>query len=161
KPTYYQDIRQALEDKAVDCVSIATPNHWHALAAIWAMQHGKDVYVEKPVCHNISEGRRMVETARHYNKICQTGTQCRSNPANIEAVEFMRSGKIGDVNLAHGLCYKGRGSIGAKGEYDVPANIDYNLWCGPAPYTGNKSPYPGTHGNCVHYDWHWIWKSGN
>src|SRR5262249_519717 len=105
KPKYYQDIREALEDKSVDCVSIATPNNWHALAAIWAMQHGKDVYVEKPVCHNISEGRRMVETARKYNRICQTGTQCRSNPANIEAVEFMKSGKIGEVNLARGLCY--------------------------------------------------------
>jgi len=122
---------------------------------------GKDVYAEKPVCHNISEGRRMVETARKYNKICQTGTQCRSHRANIEAMEFIRSGKIGEVNLARGLCYKGRDSIGPAGWYDVPANIDYDLWCGPAPNHG-KSPYEGrTHKTPVHYDWHWMWETGN
>ncbi len=169
RPVFYQDIRKALEDKSVDCVSIAMPNHWHSLAAIWAMQAGKDVYVEKPVCHNISEGRRMVETARKYNKICQTGTQCRSNRANIEAVEFIRSGKIGEVNLARGLCYKGRDSIGPAGWYDVPSNIDYDLWCGPAPNHG-KSPYRGKAAKGskgeeafvpVHYDWHWRWETGN
>ena len=133
KPTFYKDMRKMFEDKSIDIVSIATPNHWHALAAIWAIQAGKDVYVEKPVSHNVSEGRRIVEAARKHQKIVQTGTQCRSNPGMHEAIEYMRSGKIGEVNLARGLCYKRRGSIGPKGTYEIPASVDYDLWCGPAP----------------------------
>ncbi len=145
RPTFYQDIRKALEDKSVDCVSIAMPNHWHALAAIWAMKAGKDVYVEKPVCHNISEGQRMVETARKYNKICQTGTQCRSHKANLEAMEFLRSGKIGEIKVARGLVLqRSRFHRPKAGWYEVPANIDYDLWCGPAPNHDGKSPYPGS-----------------
>ena len=116
-----RDMRKAFDDKSVDIVSIATPNHWHALAAIWAMQAGKDVYVEKPVSHNVSEGRRMVEAARKYNRICQTGTQCRSMKGTIDAIEYVQAGKIGEVKLARGLCYKRRGSIGPKGDYQVPA----------------------------------------
>lgn len=130
------------------------PNHWHALAAIWAIQAGKDVYLEKPVCHNISEGRRIIETARKYKRICQTGTQCRSARANIEAVEFLRSGKIGEVKLARALCYKSRGSIGSKGVYTPPESVDYDLWCGPAPLEALTRPK-------LHYDWHWIWSTGN
>jgi predicted dehydrogenase len=155
KPAYVQDIRKALEDKSVDCVSIATPNHWHALAAIWAMQAGKDVYVEKPVCHNIAEGQRMIEAARKYDKICQAGTQARSHVATQQTIEYAKSGELGEVKLARALCYKPRGSIGPKGEYPVPAEIDYDLWCGPIE-ARTKSPYKG-----VHYNWHWFWSTGN
>ena len=153
-PKYVQDIREALADTSVDFVSIATPNHWHALAAIWAIQHGKDVYVEKPVCHNISEGRRIVEAARKYNKICQTGTQSRSAGGTQQTIEYMKSGKLGDVTLARGLCYKARPSIGAKGTYQPPTSVDYNLWCGPAPMDPLTRPK-------LHYDWHWVWPTGN
>jgi predicted dehydrogenase len=154
RPELVEDIRKVLEQKTVDVVSIATPNHWHALGAIWAMQAGKDVYVEKPVSHNVSEGRRAVEAARKYKQICQTGTQSRSNPGMIKAIEFIRSGKIGDIKVARGLCYKPRGSIGPKGEYEVPGNVNYDLWCGPAPMAKVTRPK-------FHYDWHWIWDFGN
>ena len=96
-PKYEQDLRKVMEDKSIDCVTIATPNHWHSLAAIWALQSGKHVYVEKPVSHNVSEGRRVVEAARKYGKICQAGTQSRSNPGMQEAIAYVRSGKIGEV----------------------------------------------------------------
>ena len=105
-PKVVQDMRKAFDDKSVNIVAIATPNHWHSLAAIWAMQAGKDVYVEKPVSHNVSEGRRMVETARKYNRICQAGTQCRSMKGTLGAIEYVKSGKIGEVKLARGLCYR-------------------------------------------------------
>src|SRR5207237_175023 len=111
-PKFEQDLRRVMDDKSIDIVSIATPNHWHALAAIWAIQAGKDVYVEKPVSHNVSEGRRIVEAARKYNRICQTGTQSRSNPGMREAIDYVLSGKIGKVKLARGVCYKRRDSIG-------------------------------------------------
>lgn len=154
RPAFYKDIRKCLEDKNVDFTSIATPNHWHALAAIWSVQAGKDVYVEKPVSHNVSEGRRIVQAARKYGKIVQTGTQCRSAQGSIDGVEFAKSGKIGEVKLARGLCYKRRPSIGAKGNYDVPASVDYDLWCGPAPLDTLTRPK-------LHYDWHWAWATGN
>lgn len=153
-PQYVQDLRQVFDDPAVDVVSTATPNHWHALVAIWAMQSGKDVYVEKPVSHNLSEGRRIVETARHHQRICQTGTQCRSMGGTIEAIDYVKAGKIGQVKLARGLCYKTRGSIGPKGTYEVPGSVDYNLWLGPAPM---KPPARRQ----FHYDWHWFWDYGN
>src|SRR6516162_7927040 len=111
-PKFEPDIRKVLEDKSIDIVSIATPNHWHALAAIWAIQAGKDVYVEKPVSHNVSEGRRIVEAARKLGKICQTGTQCRSMPGIRQAISFLHSGKLGKIKVARGLCYKPRASIG-------------------------------------------------
>jgi predicted dehydrogenase len=154
KPTVYLDMRKCYEDKNIHIASIATPNHWHALASIWAIQAGKDVYVEKPVSHNVSEGRRIVEAARKYNKIVQTGTQSRSNPGMRQAIEYIHSGKLGDVKLARGLCYKPRGSIGPRGNYDVPASLNYDLWCGPAPMDTltRKS---------LHYDWHWQWAYGN
>jgi len=154
KPKYVRDMREAFADPAVDVVSTATPNHWHALVSIWAMQAGKDVYVEKPVSHNVSEGRRVVETARKYDKICQTGTQCRSMKGMRDAIEYMQAGKLGKVELARGLCYKRRGSIGPKGTYPVPANVDYNLWLGPAPEAPLTRPQ-------FHYDWHWQWAYGN
>ena len=153
-PKFATDLREMLEDQSVDIVSIATPNHWHALAAIWAVQAGKDVYVEKPVSHNVSEGRRIVEAARKYEKIVQTGTQCRSNPGMQEAIKFVQDGGIGKLKVARGLCYKRRGSIGPRGEYQVPSHIDYNLWLGPAPEEALTRPQ-------FHYDWHWQWSYGN
>jgi predicted dehydrogenase len=158
-PKYEQDIRKVLEDKTIDIVSIATPNHWHALAAIWAMQAGKDVYVEKPVSHNISEGRRIVETARKLNRICQTGTQIRSSTGVREAMDFLHSGKLGKVQVARGLCYKTRNSIGkVDGPQEPPKTMNYDLWCGPAPF---KPPHRKTEHGTVHYDWHWFWDYGN
>lgn len=154
KPKYFQDLRKLLEDPGIDAVSIATPNHWHALAAIWAIQAGKDVYVEKPVSHNVSEGRRIVEAARKYNKICQTGTQIRSQKGSIDAIAYIHSGKIGKVTIARGLCYKPRKSIGMKADMPVPMGVDYDLWLGPAkarPFNPNR----------YHYEWHWNWDYGN
>jgi hypothetical protein len=154
-PKYEQDIRRLLEDKSIDIVSIATPNHWHALAAIWAMQAGKDVYVEKPVSHNVSEGRRIVEAARKYKKICQAGTQSRTAKGMRESIAFLHSGKLGKIKLARGLCYKLRPSIGdVKEPQPIPPTVDYDLWCGPAP----KKPLMRKR---LHYDWHWIWDYGN
>jgi predicted dehydrogenase len=154
-PKCVQDLREVFDDKSVDVVSIATPNHWHALAAIWAMQAGKDVYVEKPVSHNVSEGRRMVQVARKLGRICQTGTQCRSMKGSIDAIRYVHEGKIGKVTVARGLCYKGRGSIGLAGDdQPVPEGIDYDIWLGPAP----KKP---VHRKRFHYDWHWFWDYGS
>ena len=133
-PKFEQDLRKVIDDKSIDIVTIATPNHWHALAAIWAMQAGKDVYVEKPVSHNVSEGRRIVEAARKYNQICQAGTQSRSSTGMREAMDFLHAGKLGKVTLARGLCYKLAASIGkVDGAQPIPKTVDYDLWCGPAP----------------------------
>jgi predicted dehydrogenase len=143
-----------LEDKSVDFVSIATPNHWHSLAAIWAMQAGKDVYVEKPVSHNVSEGRRDVQVAEKHKRICQAGTQSRSTAGLHEAFKYIRDGKLGEVKLAHALCYKRRPSIGPKGNYPIPQEVDYDLWSGPAPIKPLTRPK-------FHYDWHWQWDYGN
>jgi predicted dehydrogenase len=151
----YTDIRKLLEDKNVDVVSFATPNHWHALGAIWAMQAGKDVYVEKPVSHNVWEGRQIVNAARRLNRIVQTGTQSRSSSGIREAILWVREGNIGKIKCAHGLCYKRRASIGkAGGPQPVPPSVDYDLWCGPAP----KEPLMRKN---LHYDWHWVWPTGN
>ena len=155
EPGFVQDLRRIMDDKSIDAVSIATPNHWHALAAIWAIQAGKDVYVEKPVSHNVSEGRRIVEVARKNNKIVQTGTQSRSNEGMQQVMNFIHSGKIGAVKLAYGLCYKPRGSIGnTTTDLKIPDTLDFNLWCGPAP----MEPL---HRIGVHYNWHWFWNTGN
>lgn len=154
-PPTFQDIRKLLELKGLDAVSIATPNHWHSLAAIWAMQAGKDVYVEKPVSHNVHEGRVLVDTARKYNKICQAGTQSRSAKACQEAMEYIHTGKIGKVYLSRGLCYKRRDSIGKSSlPLVIPSTIDYDLWLGPAP----QKPAMRQR---FHYDWHWFWDYGN
>ncbi|MEQ2006129.1 MAG: Gfo/Idh/MocA family oxidoreductase [Limisphaerales bacterium] len=153
-PKTVQDLRRVFDDKDVDAVFIATPNHWHALAAIWAMQAGKDVYVEKPVSHNVSEGRRMVQVARKTGRICQGGTQNRSNGALAAAVDYMKQGKLGQVKLARSIIYGGRGSIGGPGKFEIPAAVDYNLWAGPAP----MSPLTRKQ---FHYDWHWLWETGN
>jgi predicted dehydrogenase len=153
--TPYTDIRRLLENKDIDVVSIATPNHWHALASIWAIQAGKDVYVEKPVSHNVWEGRKIVEAARKYGKIVQTGTQSRSQPATQEAMKYIRDGHLGKIKVVRGLCYKRRASIGkVDGPQEIPRHINYDLWCGPAPIE------PLMRKN-LHYDWHWVWSTGN
>jgi predicted dehydrogenase len=153
KPQWVADIRQAFDDKAVDLVSTATPNHWHSLVGYWAIKAGKDVYVEKPISHNVNEGRRLFEAARKYKRICQTGTQCRSMAGTLEAIAYVHSGKIGKVNLARGLCYKRRASIGPRGTYEVPKSVNYDLWSGPAPILPLTRPK-------FHYDWHWQWAYG-
>lgn len=149
-----QDLRVVLDDKSVAAVFVATPNHWHALAAIWAMQAGKDVYVEKPVSHTIVEGRRMVQVARKLGRICQAGTQNRSNGALAAAVQYMREGKLGEVKLARSIIYGRRNSIGGPTQGKVPASVDYNLWAGPAPLEPLSRPN-------FHYDWHWFWNTGD
>ncbi len=156
KVTPYTDIRKLLENKDIDAISIATPNHWHALGTIWAVQAGKDVYVEKPVSHNVWEGRQMVKAARKYNKIVQTGTQSRSSREGIyEAVKWVQGGNLGKILLSRGLCYKRRASIGeTEGAQAIPDTIDYDLWCGPAPKTELTRKK-------LHYDWHWTWNYGN
>jgi predicted dehydrogenase len=154
KPKAVQDLRMVLDDKSVAAVFVATPNHWHALAAIWAMQAGKDVYVEKPVSHNITEGRRIVQVARKLGRICQGGTQNRSNGALAEAVKYMHDGKLGEVKLARSIVYGARGSIGGPGQYEIPSSVDYNLFAGPAPMSPLTRPK-------FHYDWHWFWNTGN
>ncbi len=152
----YRDLRALLEAKDIDAISIATPNHWHALGAIWAVQSGRDVYVEKPVSHNVWEGRQIVKAARKYDKIVQTGTQSRSSRKGIAAaVAWVNEGHLGKINLARGLCYKRRPSIGkTTGEQRLPEQVDYDLWCGPA----EKLPFRRTK---LHYDWHWVWNTGN
>jgi hypothetical protein len=142
--------------KDIDAVSIATPNHWHALASIWAMQAGKDVYVEKPVSHCVWEGRQMVNASRKYGKIVQTGTQSRSSRKGIgAAVKYVQEGNLGKILLSRGLCYKRRGSIGkTEGEQKIPDTVEYDLWCGPGP----KGPLMRKQ---LKYDWHWTWAYGN
>jgi predicted dehydrogenase len=154
KPQVYSDIRKLLEDNSIDAVTIATPHHWHALAAIWSMQAGKHVYVEKPCSHNWWEGRQLCRAAEHNNRLVQHGTQARSSPSAHEAMEHLRNGLIGEIYMARGLCYKRRNSIGHTPPSPVPAGVDYNLWTGPAPehaFTKNK----------FHYNWHWFWAFGN
>ncbi len=152
----YLDIRKLLESKNIDAVTIATPNHWHSLAAIWAVQAGKDVYVEKPVSHNVFEGRRLVEIARKENRIVQAGMQIRSSITGVgEAVKWVRAGNLGKILISRGLCYKRRDSIGkVDGPQPIPPGIDYDLWCGPAL----KLPLMRKR---LHYDWHWVWNTGN
>ncbi len=156
KPAVYADLRKVFDSPDIDAISTATPNHWHALCGIWAMQAGKDAYIEKPVCHNIREGRALIEAAKKYNRMAQVGTQCRSSGAIRPAMEFLHAGGIGEVKLARGLCYKRRKSIGALGDYPVPNTVDYDLWSGPAPLTDPKSTRQQ-----FHYDWHWQRLYGN
>ncbi|MBR90852.1 MAG: dehydrogenase [Verrucomicrobiales bacterium] len=151
----FTDLRKMLEDKDLDIVTIATPNHWHALASIWAIQAGKDVYVEKPVSHNVWEGRQIVNAARKFKKIVQTGTQARSSKCIQDAVEFVQSGALGKIKVSRGLCYKRRPSIGLTTEDNpIPDSVEYDLWLGPAP----KKPLSRKR---LHYDWHWMWDYGN
>src|SRR5580704_1785765 len=150
KPAAYTDVRKLLEDKPIDAISIATPNHWHSLMAIWACQAGKDVYVEKPCCHNLWEGQQLVKAAQRYNRIVQHGTQIRSSTAAREMVQKLQNGFIGETYMARGLCFKWRDTIGRAAVQPVPQGVDYDLWTGPAPvhaFTKNR----------FHYNWHWNW----
>jgi len=154
RPAAFTDFRKLLEDKSIDAVSIATPNHWHTLQTIWACQAGKDVYVEKPCSHNIFESRQIVAAAKKYNRVVAHGANSRSGPAIIEAMQKMREGLIGDVYHARGLCYKWRDTIKRTPVEPVPAGVHYDLWLGPAPkreFTRNR----------FHYNWHWFWDYGN
>ncbi|HTL69157.1 MAG TPA: Gfo/Idh/MocA family oxidoreductase [Lacunisphaera sp.] len=151
----FTDIRELLASPEIDAVTIATPNHWHSLMGIWACQAGKDVYVEKPVSHNVWEGRQLVAAATKYGRIIQAGVQIRSGEGLREAVEWVRAGHIGRITAARGFCYKRRPSIGrTHGPQPVPATVDYDLWCGPAP----RAPLRRAR---LHYDWHWIYATGN
>jgi len=154
KPGTEGDLRRLYEDQDIDGVGIATPNHWHALATIWACQAGKHVYVEKPSSHNVWEGRKMIEAARKYNRIVQVGFQNRSMSNVMQAMAFLHSGGIGDVYLARGLCFKPRDSFGIAPDSMPPSTLNYDLWLGPAamrPYNEKKG----------HYNWHWHWDTGN
>jgi len=156
----YADMRDLFASSDIDAVTIATPNHWHTLAAIWAMQAGKDVYVEKPVSHNVWEGRQLVAAAKKYNRVVQAGTQIRSGEGLQEAVAWVQAGNLGKITASRGFCYKRRDSIGkTTAATPPPPNINYDLWTGPAPlvepHRNNKKNGP------VHYDWHWIYLYGN
>lgn len=154
KPGMETDMRKVFDDKEVDAVVIATPNHWHALSAIWACQAGKHVYVEKPSSHNVWEGRKMVEAARKYDRIVQVGFQNRSISNVMQAMEFLHNGGIGEVYMARGTCFKPRDSFGIAKDSTPPASLNYDMWLGPATYR----PYNELKG---HYNWHWHWATGN
>lgn len=153
-PKTYTDIRRLLEDREIDAVSVVTPNHWHTLAAIWCIQAGKHVSVEKPCCHNIYEGGKLVEAAKKYRVLVQDGAEQRSNPCARSMAEYLNNGGLGEVYLAKGLCYKWRKTIGRCADEPVPKGVNYDLWLGPAP----KRPF---NRNRFHYNWHWNWEYGN
>ena len=154
KPKTVVDFRQLLEDKSIDAVSLATPDHWHALQTIWACQAGKDVYVEKPVSWCVEEGRRTVQAARKHNRVVQTGSQYRSNTMTQEAVRFIREGKLGKVYMIKTFYYGFRENIGRKQDGPIPAGVHWDLFLGPAPYRPFNE-------NRFHYNWHWFWDTGN
>jgi predicted dehydrogenase len=149
----WDDMRRVFDDKAIDGVTFATPNHWHSLCAIWACQAGKDVYVEKPGSHNIFEGRKMVEAARKYNRIVQHGTQCRSSKNIVEGIQKLHEGIIGDVYFARGIAYKIRTPLGRRIPKPVPEGLNWDAWCGPAPVQ--------EYSDFARMRWHWIWDYGN
>jgi predicted dehydrogenase len=151
----FRDLRKMLERKDIDAVNITAPNHWHALAAIWACQAGKDVFVEKPASHNLLEGRRMVEAARKYGRIVLCTSGSREATGYTEALGWVRRGGLGKIKLIYGVNYKPRPSIGrVGGSQPIPNGIDYDLWSGPAPVQPLKRQF-------LHYDWHWDWETGN
>ena len=163
KPDAYADYRELLDDDSIDVVSVASPNHWHALQSVDAIRAGKHVYVEKPVSHNVVEGRRIVQAARKYGKLCQYGAQCRTMRGTREMVEAVLAGEIGEVKLARGLCYKRRKDIGKRDEpLPFPDQIDRNLWVGPAADEPIFRPEISSAGIYnPHYDWHWDFNTGN
>lgn len=152
-PKLETDLRRVNDDPEIDVVSVALPNHWHTLASIWAMQAGKDVFVEKPISNNVWEGQQLIAATRKYDRVCQHGTQIRSMQGSIEGIQKLHDGIIGDVYMARGLCYKKRNTIGIAPEEPVPPGVHYDLWMGPAP----KRPFTR---NRFHYQWHWQWAYG-
>jgi len=154
EPKGYKDMRQVFDDKNVQAVSMPLPNHWHALATIWACQAGKDVYIEKPACHNPYEGQKMIEAARKYKRMVQIGSQSRSMAHKIKAMQLLHDGVIGKIYLAKGLCYKWRPSIGHKPDEPTPLGLDWDKFLGPAP----MRPYNELR---FRYNWHWFWDTGN
>ena len=165
RPKMYRDVRDVLADDSIQAVTIATPNHWHTLIAVWACQAGKDVYVEKPLSHNIYEGRQLITAANKYGRIVQHGTQSRSNATLIRDIGLLHNGFIGKIVHSRGYVYKNgnRHAIGHGRPVNPPEHLDWALWQGPAqesPYLANmdKSPEEGLQ---VHYNWHWFWNYGN
>jgi predicted dehydrogenase len=154
KPKGFSDMRKLFEDKSIDAVSMPLPNHWHALATIWACQAGKDVYIEKPACHNVWEGKKMIEAARKYNRMVQIGSQSRNTPHKIEAMRLLQEGVVGKLYSSNGLCYKRRVSIGHKPDGPVPPGVNWDLFLGPAPMRAFNE-------NRFKYNWHWFWDTGN
>lgn len=155
KPASYRDLREVFDDQDVDAVVIALPNHWHALATIWACQAGKDVYIEKPFSYDLWEGQQMVAAARKYKRMIQVGTQRRSSEFLRGVFDRLHGGEIGAIRLAHALVYRPRDGIGSIDTPTTPpSTLDYDLWCGPAP----KGPLLR---NQLHYEWHWFWETGN
>jgi predicted dehydrogenase len=144
------DFRRLLDDKGIDAITIATPDHWHALQTIWACQAGKDVYVEKPVSYTIDEGRKMVQAARKYNRVVQAGTQSRSSPVVNEAVKLIRQGVLGEVYMGKAFVYRYRDNIGHKEDAPIPEGVHWDRFLGPAPYRPFNE-------NRFHYQWHWVW----
>jgi hypothetical protein len=154
-PRFESDFRRLLDDDAIDIISIATPNHWHALMTVWAMQAGKDVYVEKPCSYTVEEGRIMTNHARKLGRICQMGAQSRSMPGMRDTLAFVHSGKLGEVKVAHALCYKRRQSIGlVDTPAPLPEGLDFDLWAGPSPAVVPIRER-------LQYDWHWDLSTGN
>src|SRR5438067_7163246 len=151
----YRDLRRVLDDKTIDAVVIALPNHWHALATVWACQAGKDVYVEKPFSYNLWEGQQMVAAARKYRRMVQVGTQNRSSTLLRQVFDRLRGGELGAIRFAHALVYRARDGIGTvDAPTPPPSTVNYDLWCGPAP----KKPLKRKQ---LHYEWHWFWDTGN
>ena len=154
KPKGVVDMLDVFNDPNVQAVSMPLPNHWHALATIRACQHGKDVYVEKPACHNVFEGQRMIDAARKYNRMVQVGSQGRSQAHKIKAIGLLNEGIIGKVYLSKGLCFKRRKSIGHKADSPTPPGLDWDKFLGPAP----MRPFNELR---FRYNWHWFWDTGN
>ena len=155
KVAAYHDPREVFDDKSVDAVVIALPNHWHALATVWACQAGKDVYVEKPFSYDLWEGQQMVAAARKYGRMVQVGTQNRSSTFLRRVFDRLRGGELGAIRFAHALVYRARDGIGSvDAPTPPPSTVDYDLWCGPAP----KRPLMRKQ---LHYEWHWFWDTGN